>query len=45
LHEKGATLDVQIYNDVIKYLDDDYESVRLAAIQLVWAISQKYAEQ
>jgi len=45
LHDKGANLDVSVYNEVSKYLDDDYESVKLAAIHLLWALSQSYPEQ
>ncbi|ODM99761.1 Integrator complex subunit 4 [Orchesella cincta] len=45
LNGKGANLDVQIYGEVSKYLDDDYESVKLASIQLLWAISQSYSDQ
>lgn len=44
-HEKGAKLEVQAYSEVSKNLDDDYESVKLASIQLLWAISQTYSEQ
>ncbi len=45
LHEKGAPLAVSIYSDVVRYLDDDYESVKLAATQLLWHLSQTYPEE
>lgn len=45
LHEKGAPLDVSIYPEVVRYLDDDYEIVKLAALRLLWVLSQTYSEK
>jgi len=45
LHKKGAPLELSIYEDVVEYLDDDYEAVKLAAIELFWTLSQLYPEE
>ncbi|CAD7680537.1 unnamed protein product [Nyctereutes procyonoides] len=44
LHERGLKLHQAIYNQACKLLSDDYEQVRSAAVQLIWAVSQLYPE-
>ncbi|XP_067389343.1 integrator complex subunit 4 isoform X2 [Emydura macquarii macquarii] len=44
LHERGLKLQQTIYSQGCKLLSDDYEQVRSAAVQLVWVLSQLYAE-
>ncbi|XP_059819622.1 integrator complex subunit 4 isoform X1 [Hypanus sabinus] len=44
LHERGMKLQQTIYSQACKALTDDYEQVRSVAVQLVWVISQLYAD-
>ncbi|XP_041918712.1 integrator complex subunit 4 isoform X1 [Alosa sapidissima] len=44
LHDRGMKLQQTIYNQACKLLNDDYEQVRSAAVQMVWVLSQLYAE-
>jgi hypothetical protein len=39
LHERGQALDVTLYDEASKTLDDDYEDVRMVAIKLIWVFS------
>ncbi|XP_062408896.1 integrator complex subunit 4 isoform X2 [Sardina pilchardus] len=44
LHDRGMKIQQTIYNQACKLLNDDYEQVRSAAVQMVWVLSQLYAE-
>lgn len=44
LHERGLKADMSIYGEAIQALSDDYEGVRIAALQLLWVVGQTYAE-
>uniref|UniRef100_UPI00398E87D9 integrator complex subunit 4 isoform X1 n=1 Tax=Pristiophorus japonicus TaxID=55135 RepID=UPI00398E87D9 len=44
LHERGMKLQQTIYCQACKALSDDYEQVRSVAVQLVWVLSQLYAD-
>ncbi|XP_060575601.1 integrator complex subunit 4-like [Ruditapes philippinarum] len=43
-HERGVKLDESLYKAAWEALNDDYEGVRLAAIQVVWVLSHLYPE-
>ena len=45
VHNKGASLRTSLYSEVIHCLNDDYESVKLAALKLIFAISQSHPEE
>ncbi|XP_055521828.1 integrator complex subunit 4 [Leucoraja erinacea] len=44
LHERGMKLQQTIYCQACRALSDDYEQVRSVAVQLVWVLSQLYAD-
>ncbi|XP_077516284.1 integrator complex subunit 4 [Amblyomma americanum] len=44
LHERGMKLDVHLYEHVAAALNDDYESVRIAALKLVQVISHAHGD-
>uniref|UniRef100_A0A8B9KNN6 Integrator complex subunit 4 n=1 Tax=Astyanax mexicanus TaxID=7994 RepID=A0A8B9KNN6_ASTMX len=44
LHERGMKLQQTAYSQACKLLNDDYEQVRSAAVQMVWVLSQLYPE-
>ncbi|KAL2096483.1 hypothetical protein ACEWY4_008631 [Coilia grayii] len=44
LHDRGMKLQQTVYNQACKLLNDDYEQVRSAAVQMVWVLSQLYPE-
>ncbi|KAI9506328.1 armadillo-type protein, partial [Coemansia spiralis] len=43
-HIMGAVLPVETYDDCVAATKDDFEQVRLVALELVWAISNAYPE-
>ncbi|KAJ2264264.1 hypothetical protein GGI01_000111 [Coemansia sp. RSA 376] len=43
-HMMGAALPVEMYDECVVATKDDFEQVRLVAIELVWAISSAYPE-
>ena len=45
LHNSGLPLAESVYNQACSALNDDYEGVRLAAIQLIWVLSHLYPEK
>ena len=45
LHERGITLDPNIYLDVCKHLRDDYEIVRQVVLKVIWLLGVRYPEQ
>ena len=45
LHERGVKLDESLYKSTWEALNDDYEGVRLAAVQVVWVLSHLYPER
>ncbi|XP_055869000.1 integrator complex subunit 4-like [Biomphalaria glabrata] len=44
LHNSGQYLGFSVYQQACSALSDDYEGVRLAAIQLIWVLSHLYPE-
>ncbi|KAL4225430.1 Integrator complex subunit 4 [Mactra antiquata] len=44
LHERGVKIDQSSYTSAWEALNDDYEGVRLAAIQIVWVLCHLYPE-
>ena len=44
IHKQDYKLDVILYKDFCKALDDDYEGVRRAALKLVYVMSRAYPE-
>ncbi|XP_072316245.1 integrator complex subunit 4 isoform X2 [Eucyclogobius newberryi] len=44
LHDRGMTIQQDIYEQACRLLSDDYEQVRSAAVQMVWVLSQLYPE-
>ncbi|CAL1533993.1 unnamed protein product [Lymnaea stagnalis] len=44
LHNSGQYLGLSVYHQACSALSDDYEGVRLAAIQLIWVLSHLYPE-
>ncbi|KAH9491801.1 Integrator complex subunit 4 [Bulinus truncatus] len=44
LHNSGQFLSISVYQQACNALTDDYEGVRLAAIQLIWVLSHLYPE-
>ncbi|XP_078259045.1 integrator complex subunit 4 [Rhinoraja longicauda] len=44
LHERGMKLQQTIYCQACRALSDDYEQVRSVAVELVWVLSQLYAD-
>ncbi|XP_063061421.1 integrator complex subunit 4 [Engraulis encrasicolus] len=44
LHDRGMKLQQTIYSQACKLLNDDYEQVRSAAVQMVFVLSQLYPE-
>lgn len=45
LHNSGQYLGFSVYQQACSALSDDYEGVRLAAIQLIWVLSHLYPER
>ncbi|KAJ2833196.1 hypothetical protein GGI24_000938 [Coemansia furcata] len=43
-HMVGAALPVEMYDECVVATKDDFEQVRLVAIELIWAISSAYPE-
>ncbi|KAJ2002567.1 hypothetical protein H4R26_003535, partial [Coemansia thaxteri] len=43
-HMMGATLPVELYDECVVATKDDFEQVRLVAVELVWVISSAYPE-
>ncbi|XP_042149002.1 integrator complex subunit 4-like [Ixodes scapularis] len=44
LHSRGLRLDLSLYEHVTSALDDDYESVRIAALKLLEVLSHIYSD-
>ncbi|XP_023932225.1 integrator complex subunit 4-like isoform X1 [Lingula anatina] len=44
LHERGILLDMYVYRQAGGALTDDYESVRLHAVKLLWVMAHLYPE-
>lgn len=44
LHERGVKLDQVMYKSVCEALNDDFEGVRLAAVQIVWVLCHLYPD-
>ncbi|KAG6455584.1 integrator complex subunit 4 [Manduca sexta] len=44
LHERGQTLNANLYDHVCVALTDDYEIVREVALKLIWVLGNKYPE-
>ncbi|XP_059171251.1 integrator complex subunit 4-like [Physella acuta] len=44
LHNSGQYLGLSVYQQACSALQDDYEGVRLAAVQLIWVLSHLYPE-
>ncbi|XP_076344076.1 integrator complex subunit 4 [Tachypleus tridentatus] len=44
LHQRGLLLDVSLYKEVCEALNDDYEGVRIAALNLLKVLSQIHSE-
>lgn len=45
LHERGQTLNANLYDHVCVALSDDYEIVREVALKLIWVLGNKYPEK
>nr|XP_039261782.1 integrator complex subunit 4-like [Styela clava] len=44
LHQRRQNLELHVYNQACSALSDDYEAVRVAALKLVWIMSNIYPE-
>lgn len=45
LHQRNRALEMSVYGKVCDALNDDFESVRLAAVKLVWVFSNIFPER
>lgn len=44
LHKRGIELDSDIYQDVSKFLKDDYEIVRMVVLELLWILGNSHPD-
>ena len=44
-HQRGLRLEQAVYPQACRALRDDYEGVRVAAVRLIWVLSQLYPER
>ena len=45
MHQRGQRLEMTVYEQASSALLDDYEQVRITAVELVWILSHIYPER